>query len=243
MLEKENELKTIEQEQQVQLFKATVEAEETLKEKIANDLHDSVNPLLSILKMNLSMHRRNMEKGKFNSESLKDDTEIIDQAIEGIRSSCRELIPSFLLQFGIIKALEDYVRNLNKNEHLRAEFVHTDNGNGLSETHMERQDQLSMYRVCMEILNNLFKHAAYTNIRIQMETQPDGFLVEFVHDGKVITDAEIDAITNSSKGQGLKSLKVRVLLLGATLNYLKDENQGRIRLSVPVKVASALPIH
>jgi signal transduction histidine kinase len=242
MLEKETRIKLIEKEQQVQLFKATVEAEEKLKEKIANDLHDSVNPLLSLLKMNLSMHRRNVEKGKFNPENLKEDSTIIDQAIEGIRSSCRELIPSFLLQFGIVKSLEDYVRNLNKNEQLQAEFMHLDNGNGFSDADMPKQDQLGMYRVCMEVLNNLFKHAGYTRLGIQVETLPNKLLVEFTHNGKAIDDQEIEAITNSSKGQGLKSLKVRVLLLGAQLNYFKAEEGARILLSVPVKVVSAVPI-
>ncbi|MCD6068656.1 MAG: sensor histidine kinase [Bacteroidetes bacterium] len=231
MLEKESRIKEIEQEKQIQLFKATVEAEEQLKEKIANNLHDSVNPMLSLLKMNLSMHKRNLEKNKFNPDSFKEDAELIDQAVEGIRSSCRELIPSFLIEFGIIKALDDYIRNLNKNEHIEAVFENRQPGN--TDVCLSKQDQLSAYRICMEVLNNLFKHAGYTNLHILVENRPEGFRVEFSHNGKGISNEEIDAITDSSKGQGLKSLKVRVLLLNADLNYIKGTGRPGIHFSVP----------
>lgn len=233
MLEKENRIQMIEQEKQIQMFKATVEAEELLKEKIANNLHDSVNPMLALLKLNLSRHKIEVEKNKFNPESLKDDSKIIDNAIDGIRSSCKDLIPSFLLEFGLIKALEDYIRNLGKNENIHAELINHNPEN--KTTFLDKQDQLSAYRICMEILNNLFKHAGYTQLKLVIRNTEELFNAEFHHNGKGISNEEIARITESSRGQGLKSLKIRVLVLGGSLNYTNENGSPKIVFAAPVK--------
>lgn len=59
---KEARIQMMEQEKQIALFRAATEAEEQQKEKIAHNLHDEINPLLALLKLNLSRHRIHIEK-------------------------------------------------------------------------------------------------------------------------------------------------------------------------------------
>jgi signal transduction histidine kinase len=100
----------------------------------------------------------------------------------------------------------------------------------------DKQDQLNIYRICLEILNNLFKHSKCTQLRMVTQKDKDRIVFEFVHNGKGVNNEEMEIYTENSKGLGLKSLKARSLLLGATIDYLTSMSYSIIQLSVPYPV-------
>ncbi len=233
MLLKDARIKLMEQEKQIALFKASVEAEEQQKEKIARNLHDEINPLLSVLKLNLSRHRMEAKKNTFQPESLKLDAEMLDKAIEGIRTTCHDLIPSFLMEYGLIKALEEYIRNVQQIDSITAEFENKIDNGALDA--FSKQDQLNIYRMCLEILNNLFKHSNCKTIKITTETLKNSIVIKFAHNGTGVSNEDMNRYTENSKGLGLKSLKARALILNAGINYTNNPNNAVVQLSVPYK--------
>lgn len=234
ILLKEAQIQVMEQEKQIALFKASVEVEEKQKEKIARNLHDEINPLLVVLKLNLGRHRMAVQKNTFDPDSLKKDSELLDKAIEGIRTTCHDLIPSFLLQFGLLKALEEYIRTARHSEDMSLEFE-----NQVSTEEMEifdKQAQLNIYRICLEILNNLFKHSQCSQLRMLTKKTPGHVEIEFIHNGRGVSNDDMEIYTEQSKGLGLKSLKARSLILGADINYQPGPPYALIRLRIPNKV-------
>lgn len=230
---KEARIQMMEQEKQIALFRAATEAEEQQKEKIAHNLHDEINPLLALLKLNLSRHRIHIEKNTFKAESFNQDTEILNKAIEGIRTTCHDLVPTFLMQYGLITSLESHTRQLQDSNNISAQFE-----NSLEEKDLagfEKKDQLHIYRICMEILNNLFKHAHCTFLKLGIRCEDHQLIIEFIHNGKGVTNEEMEEYTTHSKGLGLKSLKARALILNASINYVKQKDQSSITLSIPNK--------
>jgi two-component system NarL family sensor kinase len=227
---KDSEIKLFEQEQQILFFRATIEGEEKQKEKIAHNLHDSINPMLSVLKLNLSKHRNEIIKNKFNIEDLKNDAEIIDNVIDGIRTTCYNLIPKFLLEYGLIKSLNQYIDNINTPNNINGKF---NNNLNTTEAPLSQQDQLSVYRICLEIINNLIKHSLCSIFELTI-SQPKGNLVlEFIHNGKGIDNEEVKTLIESNKGLGLKSLKTRAFILNANLNFSNNNNTAVITLTIP----------
>lgn len=232
MLLKESRIKIMDQEKQIDLFKAAVEAEEQQKEKIARNLHDEINPLLSALKFNLSKHRIRAKKNEFEPDSLLQDEETLDKAIEGIRTTCYDLIPSFFLQYGLVPSLEEYVRNVQQIDELSAVFSSDVIPEEL-ET-FEKQEQLNIYRICLEILNNLLKHSHCTIFELSIISKNNQLVVKCTHNGKGVTNQEMEMCTDNSKGFGLKSIKARALLLKAKIDYIKSINSASIILSIPL---------
>lgn len=133
---KDTKIKLLENEKQLALFKASVEAEEKQKQILGRNLHDEINPILSVLKFSLSKHRIQYKKGLFNPDGLIEDAKMLDKAIESINTICQDLIPSFLLQFGLIKSLEDYIRGVQKKEGMSAGFI-----NKITETQLNVFDK------------------------------------------------------------------------------------------------------
>lgn len=235
MLLKEAHIQMMEQEKQIALFKASVEVEEQQKEKIARNLHDEINPLLVVLKLNLNRHRMSLKKNTFDPESLKMDSDLLDKAIEGIRTTCHDLIPSFLLEFGLLKALEEYVRTVQQIDSLNAEFENKINPGDMDV--FNKQEQLNIYRICLEILNNLFKHSKCTQFKMTTQKIKNQVRIDFTHNGKGVTNQEMEIYTENSKGLGLKSLKARSLILGATIHYRHiPDHYSIITLSIPQHV-------
>lgn len=234
MLLKEARIKLIQQEKQLELFKASVEAEEQQKEKIARNLHDEINPLLTVLKFNLSKHRIEIQKNKFEPASLLKDEETLDKAIEGIRTTCHDLVPSFLLQYGLIPSLEDYINQLQQTDGMQTSF-----SNRATPEEIEKftvQEQLNIYRVCLEILHNLFKHAHCSQFSVLVSSVKNALHIEFTHNGAGVSNEEMNRYTDESKGLGLKSLKARALILNATINYTKQTDFSTVLLNIPFKL-------
>lgn len=231
MLLKQAQMKIMEHEKQLDLFKASVEAEEKQKEKIARNLHDEINPLLTILKYNISKHRIEIEKNKFETSSFIKDEELLDKAIEGIRTSCLELIPTYLLHYGLAQSLEVFIDNIQQLEKIQASFESSATPEEIEQ--FNTQEQLNIYRICLEITNNLFKHANCTQLKLSLLSNNTALCIRFTHDGIGVNNEEMKAYTEASKGLGLKSLKARTLILNATLEYLKKENESSITLLIP----------
>ena len=235
ILQKESRIQLMEKEKQIDLFKATVIAEEGQKEKIARNLHDEINPWLMVLKHNLSLHRIHIKKNIFQPQSLIADEDLIDKIIDGIRVSCHNLIPTFLLSQGLLKALEEYIRNIQQNEaqdvYIKSEVTQEE----LSR--FDKTDQLNIYRVCLELINNLIKHSYFSVLQVHLTSENNSLKITFTHNGEGITNEEINIFTESAKGLGLKSLKARVLLLDATINYIQGVERSVIHFIISHKNA------
>src|SRR5688572_18727833 len=98
-----------EKEKQIAAFRASFEAEERQKEKIANNLHDEIIPLLTALGQNSQLHKKKFLINTLDPNDLEKDFEIVNQAIKAIRSIAMDLIPTTFLNFGLLKALEQYI--------------------------------------------------------------------------------------------------------------------------------------
>jgi signal transduction histidine kinase len=231
MLLKEAKIKLMEQEKQLALFKASVEAEEQQKEKIARNLHDEINPLLAVLKFNLSKHRIQARKNQFEPDSLIADAALLDKAIEGIRTTCHDLIPSFLLQHGLLKSLEDYLAHVQQMGDVQVAFENEIDEEALAS--FPKQDQLNTYRICLEILNNIFKHAQCSTVKMKLSLNNHVITILIKHNGQGVSNEEMDTYTDNSEGLGLKSLKARALILNATITYIKENQQSSVTLSIP----------
>ncbi len=233
ILQNEAKIKSIELNTQLEIFRAVSNAQDTERRKIASALHDEIIAMLSAVQRSIDKNISDYKTGNFDIERLKRDCDFLEQTTENARSISHDLIPNTLLSFGLIKALKYYIGTLNNI------------GNSISDlenkTNFEEnvpftvQDQLNIYRAFLEIMNNLIKHANYSYLKVIIEQEKGNFIIDIMHDGKGISNEKIEALTNSSVGLGLKSIKSRMLLLNATVNYLDDKETPGINISIPIK--------
>lgn len=225
-------IEVIRYQNQIELFEARAQVEEREKERIARNLHDEINPVLTVLSQNLEKHRFAILKNKFELTSFEIDHTLIFKISEGIRSCCYELVPSFLTRFGLTKALENYLRPLG-HEKLNVTFEVLKGSRG--EELISKADQLNIYRMVLETINNLMKHAKCSELNFLVHISETVLTITILHNGIIVDNQQVDQLTAQSKGLGLKSLKARSLLLNATINYTRQSDYALINLTIPIK--------
>jgi signal transduction histidine kinase len=233
ILEKENKIQALYREKQIEILRASIAAEERQKGSLAENLHDEIIPLLTVIGRNLDQQVRNFHANRFNPEQLKKEVDSIEGVVEDIRIIAYDLIPKTVLSFGLISAIRYHVDKLNDDEQINARFVN--NTSFVEELPFSKEDQVSIYRACLEILNNLYKHAQYADLTVSCDHVQNGLQFEFAHDGKGITNDEIELFRKSKIGLGLKSLQARLLILNGVIDYRKEGAQGIVTIRIPIK--------
>lgn len=229
-----NHKKTIrakEREKEMMAFRAAAEAEERQKERIANNLHDEVIPLLAVLIQNSDSNIRDFNNKTFDPLNFTNDKQIAYQLIDSVKAISLELIPKVLLELGLVSALGAYLKRIN-GENIQVEFENRIDSSKLWS--FKKSEEVAIYRICLEVLNNLQKHDQFTFLKVMAFTDEKNLVFSFDHNGTGITNREIEVLTESSHGLGLKSLQSRMLILRGTIDYTKMDKSAKIIVNVPL---------
>ncbi|MCC6370165.1 MAG: hypothetical protein IT236_04080 [Bacteroidia bacterium] len=218
-----------EKESQLAAFKLAVMTEEKMKSTIAYDLHDGVIPTLSALSRNLEQHILNYRDGNFNIHALSNDYQVLIENIAEIRQITHNLVPKMVFNFGCIKAVESFTIGLNSTKYSTG----FENKTNFKKIPFSKNEEVNIYRICLEILNNLTNHANYSYLKVIFSNTAQNMIIEIIHDGKGVTNEEINALTETSPGLGLKSLLSRALLLNAKIDYFVNEDVATVTIRIP----------
>lgn len=200
------------------LNKALFEGEQKERIRIARDLHDSIGQMLSVIKINLS----NTSKTEINGATL----ELVDSTITEVRNISHNLIPEEL-NFGLYNALEDMCEKINAGNITQVSVNIPDE---VRVHKFEKTNELSIYRIIQEVLNNMVKHAQASQIDLDVTQQGDSFNLTIKDNGKGFDTVQI----NKSKGLGWKNIAARVNLLDGNMRVRSEQLTGtQIEISIP----------
>lgn len=215
----------ISDEKKVEHMQTVVEGilygQELERERIAADLHDSINPLLSIASLTadtlLSDQDSEMEKPDSKLNSI---IGLIDNAIVGIKEISRNLSPVILKSFGLDKALDQLCKNVRLSNQLK--IVYQSFG---MDTRLAPKMEVALYRVSQELISNILKHASATKVNIQLIQHKDSITL-MVQDDGIGFDATEDEI--KTNGFGLKNIISRIKTLSGQVNIDSTKGQGTV---------------
>lgn len=224
VLQKKNkQLQTKNREIQEALLKGqTIE-----RKRVASELHDNVGSLLSAVRVSLLT---------LNSEKLPNqDKKVYGQLQQMVEDACREvrlishnLLPEELEKFGLEHALEKMVERLN----ISTKIEFTLNTKGLKGISLDKTVSFHLYSICLELINNILKHAEATDGVITFRQNNDT-LELFVRDnGKGIEESVNMA---QLKGKGLTIIEERVEAMGGLIDISSNAGSGTVtHISIPI---------
>lgn len=215
----QNALKIYEmkQAQEKELFEAINTTELKEKERIASNLHDEINMNLHLIKLNYDRQKKLLKPNSTEYNINHENAVLLNKAIQGLTASIFELVPKYMLQFGLSNSFQKDLDQVQKSKNISTSYINSSQFE--FETHFSKNQLLSINRLVHEILNNLLKHSKCTTLNLLVQPESTAVKLIFSHDGKSVSNTEIDNLTTASKGLGLKSLKARSLLLQAHLDY------------------------
>lgn len=194
------------------------ESEQKERIRIARDLHDSIGQKLSVIKMQLSQYHQNEELNKV--------AQYVDETVTEVRSISHNLIPE-VLNFGLQNAIEEIADRINSTESIHVDFKANKE---TAQQQLPIQTELSIYRIVQEILTNIINHAKAKRIGIEMNSLPQGLLLNIEDNGKGFNAQTID----DSVGLGWKNIFARVKLINGELKVHSDKTFGsRFSIKIP----------
>jgi signal transduction histidine kinase len=215
ILKKELEINIIKNQQQEEILRTTILSQEKERKRIAQDLHDEVGAMLSVVKLNIALFERKSET--IQSKELAHETKkYLDEIILQVRRISRALMPPSLEKLGLSVAIEELVNWINKSGQIQVELWKTGEPFRFSD-----KKELALFRIVQELLNNAIKHSQASVITIKLRYSPAGMSVSIIDNG---VGFELKKMVKT--GLGLKNLESRIQILGARMKLKSAPGQG-----------------
>ncbi|MCD9021063.1 ATP-binding protein [Cohnella silvisoli] len=205
------------------LSKLFMQIAEKERKRLASDLHDEVLQEL--------LHIRRILDRTPAGQWLHEDNEHIrlglDNAEFMIRETCRELMPSFLSDHGVLHAISRLVEKTR----LRVDFQLDFHALPLNAS-LNDEQVTAIYRVVQELINNAVKHSEASRVTLEIGQQERALHIGYSDDGKGM---ETDIVFSSANRLGLRGISERIRIMGGEVLVQSEPGQGvKVRCSVPV---------
>jgi signal transduction histidine kinase len=194
------------------------------RRRIARDLHDQTLADLRHLALLTDQIKPNGEPGKHaQSSTLRGEIEAISQEVRRI---CEDLSPSVLQNVGFAAALEfalsHAVQDAPGEKRFEYEF-HCDDSIE-EKSNLPASVQMQIYRIVQEAVNNIWRHAAATQVKMQVTANETGdFLLRLEDNG-----CSFDLQNRKTDGRGLANMRARAGLIDAEISWDKGQTGGTV---------------
>ena len=155
--------------QQNQLIEAAIRSEEKERHRIAEALHDEVGAFLSSSKLHFEGMSLHKDEG-YNTELYEKGKELLDEAINKVRGISHSLHSSVLKELGLNHAIQHFSEKITLGRLIEVS-TNLDAAYGTQ----DHEDEISVYRLIQELLNNILKHAHAKKIQINSVFQKTYF--------------------------------------------------------------------
>lgn len=184
-----------------------VKQEEADRRILAGDLHDQVLNDLKIVRGKLN----GLKLGEEKIAGIDEIDKLLDSSSNQIRQVMESLFPSVLENLGLSSALEDLLKQYGTRGNFRSR---QEISGSLVECRLEPIDELLIFRIVQEALNNVVKHSGASQVILKIEVSADHQLTLSVSDnGKGIEASQVES------SRGLRYVRQRADLLGAQVTW------------------------
>jgi signal transduction histidine kinase len=219
LLQKEKELSVREA-----YIEASIQSQENERKRFARDLHDGLGQLISSLRMILHPVHKNMGIEERMIVNEKAETLLNDMHHE-IRSIAFNLMPHTLIQYGLVPALKEMAERMN---HSGAVVIRIDSFH--VPDRLTELQEISLYRVVQEWVNNVIKYAQPSVIEVQLVGHDHEISVTIEDNGKGFDPSVLE----KSEGNGWKNIQSRLNLLDGF--YDIDSQPGKNGTTLTLRI-------
>ena len=204
-----------------------INSQETERERIASELHDSFGQSLLIIK-NRALLGLKSEEDKNSKKQFNEISTAASSAIEEVRQISYNLHPYQLKRLGLTKAIRSIITNVDEINKINFEIDDTNIDNLFS-----KDSEINVYRVVQECVNNIIKHSEASEAKISVQKELDSVLINIADNGKGF---EKEKSLNKIKGGfGLQNIERRLQLLKGNIEINSVINKGtKINIILPV---------
>lgn len=196
------------------MSKLFMQIAEKERKRLASDLHDEVLQELLHLRRQLEQ----WESAESGGKSLEKLRIGLENAEFMIRETCRELMPSFLSDRGVVHAIHQLVEKTR----LRADFNLMYAPRPI-QAQLTDDQMITVYRVVQELINNACKHSEADVVTLEVAERENQICIRYSDDGKGMA---LHRLEEAPEQLGLRGITERVRMLGGTVRFDSKPGEG-----------------
>lgn len=201
------------------LEKQILDIGETERQRIGQDLHESVGGLLTgAALLSKALARRLENKEIAEASAAEEVVGRINDAISRTRAISRGLCPLGIGATGLVAELAEFAAETTKRSGLSCHFQ-ADDGFLIRDQSVASH----LYRIGQEAVNNAIRHSEARHLRIRLARTGEQLLLEVRDDGK-----GLPVHRPTDKGMGLRTMKYRAEVIGGQLGVESSEGRGTV---------------
>lgn len=205
------------------VINAGIDTQEIERKKIASFLHDNINSLLSSVGLHLNTFTT---QNDIKSEEIQKAKIILQEAHDLLRDMSHDLVPTLLVRFGLIYALEDLCER-NSNSIISFEF----SSKISAEKRYPEKFEMKIYFIVSELFNNIIKHSDAQKAKISLYEKGNQLTIIIHDDGKGFKTQKL----NEAEGFGLNRIRARIKKYKGNLTIVSKANEGTsIKIKIPL---------
>ena len=185
--------------------------------RIGHDLHDGVcQQLAAIAYLVDILGDRLQEKGVPESAEAERIGNLINEANAQARTVARGLFPVRLAEHGLVLALEELAESASSRYRITCRFVCA-----AAPVKVDSEVELHLYYIVQEALLNAVNHGKAATVIVTLAADEDRFKLTIQDDG-----AGFEIAGKSRSGMGIRIMRYRAKVIGATLDLQSRVNHG-----------------
>lgn len=193
---------------QEEFSRRLIDAHETERRRVAAELHDSIGQTLAMIKNRAVFNSQNTKEIEIAKKEFDQITRQSASAITEVREISYNLRPYLLERFGLTKALKSLFNKTAESIQIKFETEIDD-----IDRLFNKEEEMSLYRIVQESLNNILKHAEAGEVKISIKKAENSLTIKIQDNGKGFATS---GDGNKNDGFGLLGIAERVKILGGT---------------------------
>ncbi|MFY0650442.1 MAG: hypothetical protein JXQ96_00345 [Cyclobacteriaceae bacterium] len=217
------------QSNQELMMKAIVKGQEDERNRFAKDLHDGFGQMISSLMLNLRGLEISKPSAEKRSNIFEQSSSILSDMYVELKNICFNLMPQTLIAAGVGQALKEFAARINQSGGIIIDVSLFDMDDRLNEV-----QEISIYRISQEWINNIIKYADATKIDLQITKDDEEMTLLIEDNGRGFDKSKLE----NGKGNGWKNIHSRANLIKGEIDL--DTTEGMkgttFILNAPVQV-------
>lgn len=213
-------------EKEKEILNNRVEVQEETIQKISREIHDNVNQLLTLTKLNINTIK--YSEGVEFDNKIELTNQLITSAIKELTNLSRSLSAETVNEFGLAKSIESEISRLTQIEDIK---IHLDVVQ--KSKILNSESQLVFYRIFQEATRNSIIHGKAKNIFVSLQIDEKIITLLIIDDG-IGFDIENINSKNINNSHGLLNMQKRTKLINGILEIESNPNKGTsIKVMIP----------
>lgn len=206
-----------------ELTEKLLSADESERQRIGQELHDSIGQSMAVL--NLSMSRLRTRLPLETMPLFNNFDSQLKAIIQEIRDLSHLLNPPFLKEKGLLSALQILFERIESSTDMIVEYHFTN-----MKKRLPYYVETVLFRIIQEAVTNVIRHARIKHMRLELKIQLDKLILEISDKG---VGFNVNAIKPDSLG--FSGIRQRVQFLEGRFEVRSAPGAGtKLRITIPV---------